>query len=127
MALPGLVTAIALIEYMFFTLQVGMKRAELGVPAPATSGNELWERYFRVQQNTLEQIVIFLPSLWLFAHFWGPTIAAAVGLLFVIGRPIYFAAYVKEPSSRTTGFLLGFLSNAVLVLGSLAGAIRALL
>jgi hypothetical protein len=127
MALPGMITAIALIEYMFFTLQVGMKRAELGVEAPAISGNEVWERYFRVQQNTLEQLVIFLPSLWLFAHFWSPTIAAGVGLLFVIGRPLYFAAYVRSPSSRTTGFLLGFLSNVVLVLGCLAGAIRALL
>lgn len=127
MELPGIVTVIALLEYMFFTLQAGMKREEFGVNAPATSGNEMWERYFRVQQNTLEQLVVFIPALWLFAHFWSPTIAAAVGLLFIVGRPMYFAAYVKEPSSRTVGFLMGFLCNAVLVLGSLAGAIRALL
>lgn len=127
MELPGLITAIAVLEYMFFTLQVGMKRATYGVEPPAVAGNEIWERYFRVQQNTLEQLVIFVPSLWLFAHFWTPTAAAAVGLLFVIGRPIYFATYVKEPASRTLGFLLGFFANVVLALGSLVGAIRALL
>ncbi len=124
---PALVTLVALLEYMFFTLQTGMKRAEFGVEVPATSGNENWERYFRVQQNTLEQLMIFLPGLWLFAHFWSPTVAAAIGLLFLIGRPLYFAAYVRKPESRTAGFLMGFFCNVVLVLGGLVGAIRALL
>jgi len=127
MEFPAIITLVALLEYMFFTLQTGMKRAEYGVEAPATSGNEVWERYFRVQQNTLEQLAIFLPALWLFHHFWGANAAGAVGLLFVIGRPLYFAGYVSAPSKRTAGFLLGVVRNVVLVIGSLIGAIRALL
>ena len=127
MQYPALITAIALLEYMFFTLRTGFKRVEFDVEAPATSGHETWERYFRVQQNTLEQLMIFVPALWIFSHFWSPTVAASVGLLFVIGRPLYFRAYVADPKTRTVGFLMGFFCNVVLVLGSLAGAIRGLL
>ncbi len=127
MELTALVTTIALLEYMFFTLRVGMARGQFGVDAPATTGHPEFERYYRVQENTLEQLIVFLPSLWLFSQFWGSTIGAGVGALFLIGRPLYFAGYVKAPEKRTTGFLLGFLSNVILLIGALVGAIRAML
>ncbi|MAE97248.1 MAG: hypothetical protein CL910_21565 [Deltaproteobacteria bacterium] len=127
MELPALVTALALLEYMFFSFKVGTSRARYEVPAPATSGHPEWERLFRVQQNTLEQLVVFLPSLWVFSSLIGPTLGAAIGMGFVIGRPIYFASYVRDPESRTTGFLIGYLTNVVLLLGSLGGVTYALL
>lgn len=127
MELPAIVAALALLEYMFFAFQVGMGRQKYGVEAPAISGHPEWERIFRVQQNTLEQLIVFLPSLFLFSTFWSPTVGAGIGLLFIIGRPLYFFSYVKDPSSRTVGFLLGFLANVVLLLGSLAGAVAALM
>ncbi len=127
MELPAIVTLIALLEYMAFTLNVGLGREKYGVAAPAISGDPVWERTYRVQQNTMEQLLVFLPALWIFAHFWSPTSAAAVGALFLIGRPIYAASYIKDPKSRSAGFLIGFASNAILVIGSLIGAIRSLL
>ncbi|MBW2424865.1 MAG: MAPEG family protein [Deltaproteobacteria bacterium] len=123
MELPAIVTLIALIEYMIFSFRAGAGRATYGVEAPATSGSIEWERLHRVHQNTLEQLIVFLPALWIFSHYWSPAVGAAIGAVFLIARPIYAAAYVKNPSSRTAGFVAGFLANVVLVVGALVGAV----
>jgi len=123
MELPALVTLVALLEYMFFSYSVGMGRGKYDVPAPAVSGNETWERLYRVQMNTLEQIVVFVPALWLFAWYLSPLYGALIGLGFIVGRPIYYMSYVSEPSKRTVGFLLGFLATTILLLGGIGGVL----
>lgn len=124
---PAIVTSIALLEYMFFTFKVGLSRNKYGVHAPAVTGNEIWERLYRVQQNTLEQLIVFIPVLWIFAHFVSPIIASVIGLVFIVGRGIYYISYVKNPSGRAVGFVLGFFANVTLLAGGLAGAIYNLL
>jgi glutathione S-transferase len=119
----ALVTGLALLEYMVLTMRVGLNRERYGIAAPATSGNDIWERHFRVQQNSVEQLVIFLPALWVFGEFVSAPIGAAIGVAFIIGRAIYAIGYVAEPGKRTAGFLIGFLCNVVLVVGSIGGAI----
>jgi len=127
MALVAVVAALALIEYSVFALQVGQARQRYGVKAPATSGHDLFERHYRVQQNTLEQLVVFLPSLYLFAAFVSGWVAALLGLAFVVGRAIYARGYLADPDKRSAGFLIGFAASNVLLLGGLLGALVAAL
>ncbi len=121
-----IVTALALIQFTVFGFKVGSARGRFGVKAPATTGNETFERYFRVQQNTMELLVVFVPGLYLFGHYFSPLIAAALGVIYLIGREIYAASYVKDPAKRSAGYGLSFLPAIILLAGGLIGAVRAL-
>ena len=127
MALVHLAILLALLEFIVFVMAVGKARATYAVPAPATSGHEVFERYFRVQMNTLEQLVVFVPAILLFGAYVHPLIAAALGLVFVIGRWLYFRGYVKDPKKREMGFILSAVPNVILLLGGLIGIARVLL
>jgi uncharacterized MAPEG superfamily protein len=114
------------LECNYFAYQVGTGRAKFNVPAPAMSGDPTWDRMYRVQLNTLEQLAIFLPRLWIFAYFISAPVAAGIGFIFLMVRLVYASNYVADPDKRTPGFVAGFLCNAVLVLGGLVGAVIAL-
>jgi glutathione S-transferase len=121
----AIVAALVLIEYMGIVWLTGQARGRHGVAAPAITGHPVFERWMRVQSNTVEQLVIFFPGLWLFSQYVDPEIAAALGLVFLVGRFLFARGYVADPAKRGPGFILTYLSNAVLVLGGLAGAIAA--
>ncbi len=120
-----IVIGLALVEFLYFGFAVAQARGRYKVMAPATTGNEIFERYFRVQMNTLEQLLVFIPSILIFAHYLSPYVAAATGAVFVIGRLLYFAGYVKDPKKREAGFILTAMPNTVLVVGALIGAVQA--
>jgi glutathione S-transferase len=125
MDLVAFVAGLALIEYYVITMQCGRARGRLGVAAPAMSGNPEFERYLRVQYNTIEQLVIFLPALFGFAHFASANWAAALGAVFIVGRALYARGYVQDPAKRGPGFGLTLLANTVLLLGATLGALFA--
>jgi uncharacterized MAPEG superfamily protein len=127
MSLVHLVIGLALLEFLGFIMAVGRARGKYQVKAPATTGNEIFERYFRVQMNTLEQLIVFLPAIWLFATYVQAPVAAALGVLFIIGRFLYFTGYVKEPARRSAGFLLSAIPTMVLLVGGIIGAARSAL
>jgi uncharacterized membrane protein YecN with MAPEG domain len=122
--LPAIITGLALIFYSILTFKVGMARGKYSVKAPAITGHEMFERNYRVQMNMLEQIIFFLPSMWLFAVYLdAPKAAAALGAVWLMGRIWYAHAYVVNPSKRIAGFVISLLSSSILLLGGLVGAV----
>lgn len=125
--LTALVTVLAVLLYQVLSLNVGRVRIKYGVKAPATTGNPDFERYLRVQQNTLEQLVVFLPGLWLFSLGVNPLWGAGLGIVWILGRIGYAWGYYQAAEKRGPGFGISFLASAALLLGALIGNIRALL
>lgn len=122
-----LVALLALLQLFFFGALVGRARGQYGVKAPAVTGHEMFERVYRVQMNTLELLVMLLPSLYLAAKHWSPTGAAIAGAVYLVGRLVYWRAYVGAPDRRGLGFLLSMAPIMVLMVGALVGVARALM
>jgi|SRR5580658_9737233 glutathione S-transferase len=119
----ALVTCLAILTYFLTSIRVSRARVKFGVKVPATSGNPDFERVFRVQMNTLEWMPIFLPSLWLFAIYISDPIAAALGLVWIVGRLLYMTGYAQAADKRGRGFGIQALAAIVLWLGALGAII----
>lgn len=118
-----IVAMLVVVQYLFFTTLVGRARGQYGVKAPAITGHEGFERVYRVQMNTLELMIALLPSMFVAARFWPAAWVAGVGVIYLIGRFIYWRAYVAAPAARGLGFGLSMLPVLMLLLMALAGAI----
>ena len=119
----AIVTVLILVQYFWFSIVVGKARIAHDVPAPAIVGAAVFERAFRIHMNTLEQLIVILPVMWLFAWYVEPLSAAGLGLVFIIGRAVYSSAYAQDPAKRGLGFIIGSLAQLVLLLGALIGPI----
>ena len=124
--LVAIVSLLALLVYFWMGFAVGAARGTSGIKAPAMIGDPMLERAVRVQMNTLEWLPIFLVTMWLFALYIDPRYAAAIGVVWIIGRIIYKQAYMADPAKRSLGFMIQGLACLVLLLGALGGAIYSL-
>jgi uncharacterized membrane protein YecN with MAPEG domain len=115
----AIVTLLTSLAYFGMALQVARTHHKTGILAPTMSGDPVLERTIRAHANTLEWMPIFLPSMWLFAIYWSPTVAALLGLVWIIGRVIYFVGYVSEPNKRFPGFFVQSTAAFILLLGAL--------
>ena len=122
----ALVTVLLVSQYMVFIMLVGAARGKSGIKAPAVTGDEGFERAYRVQMNTLEQLMVALPALWVSGIYFDSLVAALLGLAFFLGRVMYRAGYVKDPEKRGVGFGIGFLAVLGLIGTGLWGVISAL-
>ncbi len=123
MEFVALVTLLLLFQYLTFMMLCGMARGKGGVQAPAVAGDEIFERALRVQVNTLEQLMITLPAMWICAMYYRPLVAAGLGLVFFLGRLLYRAGYMSDPAKRGPGMMIGFLANVGLMLTALWGVV----
>ncbi len=124
---PAAVSVIALLVYFSTAAIVGRLRVKYQVFPPATSGPDAFQRGFRVQQNTMEYLIIFLPAMWLYAWSVSPEWASGLGLIWVLGRIAYIVGYLKEAKNRMPGFITSMAALAVLLIGSLIGVGRLLI
>ena len=123
MELVYIVILLALIVYNALGFLVGRARKTYGVKAPAITGPEEFERTFRVHQNTLESLIMFVPAVWIFGMVIDPLWAAVIGLVYIVGRVLYAMGYIRAAEKRGPGMMVSFLANAVLLLGGLVGLI----
>lgn len=115
----ALVTLLALLTYFWMSTQVPVARRKCGIAAPAMTGDPLLERTIRAHYNTLEWLPIFLVSLWLFAIYWSELVAAAIGVVWILGRILYATGYYAAAEKREPGFFVQAIATAVLLFGAL--------
>jgi glutathione S-transferase len=120
----AIVTLLAVMFYFYTSVQVSRARATFDIKAPAVTGHPDFERVFRVQMNTLEWMPIFLPSLWLFAIYVSDNFAAAIGVVWIIGRVLYMTGYSQAASKRGLGFGIQVIASMALWAGALVGIVR---
>ena len=120
-----LVAVLALIQLVFFGTLVARARGRYHVAAPAVTGHELFERMYRVQMNTVELLVVFLPALYIAARYWSPVYVAIAGAVYLVGRMVYWRAYTEAPAKRELGFVLSMAPTVALLVAALVGIARA--
>ena len=123
MHLPAIITLFSLLLFFAIIVYVGYARTKYDVKAPATTGNDNFERIFRVQMNTLENLALFLPALWLFDYYVGPLWAGVVGVVWLVGRIDYAISYARSADARSRGYGISILAFAVLAIGAAIGIV----
>ncbi|PZO41436.1 MAG: MAPEG domain-containing protein [Pseudanabaena frigida] len=123
---PAIATIGALLVYFGLGIGVGVARVKYKIMPPQTTGNEDFERVYRAHQNTLEQIVIFLPCLWLFSIFVNPNWGAILGAAWIVGRIAYAWGYYIEANKRAAGNAIASLATLALMFGTLFNLVRGL-
>ena len=123
----AIVTCLALVLYLVHAIRVTLARGRYNIMAPATTGHPTFERLLRIQANTGEQMLLFLPSLWLFSFYLSAFWASVLGFLWILGRAGYAVVYEADPEKRAAPFGFAFAVTIILLTGSLIGSLLSLL
>lgn len=127
MAAATVIVMLALVEYLYFGVAVGRSRVRHDVKAPAVTGDESFERFHRAHQNTLEQLVVFIPAMYGAAFYASELLAVSLGVVFLVGRAHYFRSYIANPQTRSAGMIATLVAVIGLVAAALVGAMQVFL
>jgi glutathione S-transferase len=125
--LPAIVVLLTVLLQFGTMWVVGHAREKYGIKAPAVTGHPGFERALRVQMNTLESTVMFLPSLWLAAQYNAPLWAGVAGLVWVVGRVWYAVAYLQDAAKRGPGYMVSMAGWAATLVLGVWGLVRAMM
>jgi uncharacterized MAPEG superfamily protein len=122
--MPALVTAFSVLLQAGMMMMVGNARQKYGIQAPATTGHPGFERAYRVQMNTLESTMMFLPAMWVFAVYLDAPSAAAIGAVWLLARIWYAVSYQRDPATRGKAFVVSLVAIGILTFGGICGILR---
>ena len=122
-----LIAILAVLQFLFFGAMTGRARIKSGLKAPAIAGHEGFERMYRVQMNTLESLVAFIPALFIASNYWSALLVSGLGAVYLVGRFIYWRAYVSAPEKRGIGFMISMIPILFLIMLSLVGVVISLI
>ena len=124
--LTAVVTLLAVLVALWTAILVARTRRRVGISPPATTGSPELECVLRVQANTVEQFIIFLPALWLAALYFQGWIPGILGLCWCAGRIVYAIGYrADKPGARAPGFFIAILSTLALIVLAAIGIVQA--
>lgn len=111
----SLITLLTLVLMFATGVIVGAARGKYQIKAPAISGHPVFERAYRVQMNTIEQVLLFLPALWLAYSYGYAKLAAIVGAIWLLARSGYIITYLRDPTQRGLPFTVALICTATLM------------
>ena len=122
--LTAAVTLLAVIISLAFAIGVARTRRRTRIDAPAMGGHPDLDRALRIQGNTVEQLLIFLPALWLAALYFPGWWAPILGLVWCLGRIVYAFVY-GNVGQRFPGFALTIFPTLILIVLAASGIFNA--
>ena len=115
-------TLLAVLITFLASGRVSQMRMKHGIHGPATVGHPDFERAFRAHLNTVENMILYIPLLWMAAFFYGGQLPFWVGLVWIVGRGLYIIGYAtNDTRKRGPGALLSYISRAGLAVLAVLG------
>ncbi|HEY8024971.1 MAG TPA: MAPEG family protein [Burkholderiaceae bacterium] len=121
--LTGWITLAAMLMYIWVSANVGKARGKFQISAPVCEGPVEFQSVLRVQANTVEQVILFFPALWMCAYFYSDLWAAIGGAVWIVGRIIYALGYYQDPKKRSAGFGISSFATLALMAGTMLGLV----
>ena len=122
-AVVTLIVVLATIEVLVLGLLVGRGRETYGIKAPATTGHPDWERLNRAHQNSIEQLIVFIPLFIAYCYNTGQPTGIAAGVVFLVARILYARGYVRQAERRGVGAFLTVAVQGWLAIGAVIGLV----
>jgi glutathione S-transferase len=121
--LAAAVTLLAILITIGTAILVARTRRSTGIQPPAMTGDPRLERALRVQGNTVEGFIVFLPALWLAALYFQGWVPPVIGLAWCLGRVLYAVGYAADANRRHIGFAICIFAVLILVVLAAIGIV----